>query len=240
MRPPPTTTVEREPNDEPAQADRIAAGTPVTGYLGKRRGPTEGDRDVYTLKLPGSGRRVVSVSVSGIPNLDLNLAIDNGARVDEGGVGEDEVVHRRAVEGRITITIAQTMAKGQELPVENVSDPYTLVVTEETAEGGEIEPNNMEADATELAPGRPVRGYLDARADVDLLRWTGGDGAFDVVVRADGVPLSWRVGDGARRTPGAAKVELRRGDVIRIERRERQPPGPLAGREAPWSIVVPP
>jgi serine/threonine-protein kinase len=240
MRPPPTTTVEREPNDEPAQADRIAAGTPVTGYLGKRRGPTEGDRDVYTLKLPGSGRRVVSVSVSGIPNLDLNLAIDNGARVDEGGVSEGEVVHRRAVEGRITITIAQTMAKGQELPVENVSDPYTLVVTEETAEGGEIEPNNMEADATELAPGRPVRGYLDARADVDLLRWTGGDGAFDVVVRADGVPLSWRVGDGARRTPGAAKVELRRGDVIRIERRERQPPGPLAGREAPWSIVVPP
>jgi eukaryotic-like serine/threonine-protein kinase len=239
MRPPPTVTAEREPNDEPAQADRIALGVPVTGYLGKRRSPTEGDRDVYTLKLPGSGRRVVSVSVSGIPNLDLNLAIDNGARVDEGGVGEGEAVHRRAVEGRVTITIGQTMGKGPQLPVENVSDPYTLVVTEEAAEGGEIEPNNMEADATELAPGLVVRGYLDTRADVDLLRWTGGDGTFDVVVRADGVPLSWRVGDGARRTPGAAKVELRRGDLIRIERREPQPPGPLVGRDAPWSIVVP-
>jgi hypothetical protein len=236
-RPPATTDVEREPNDDPAQADRIAAGTPVKGYLGKRRAPTEGDRDVYTLRLPGGGRRVVSVSVSGVPNLDLNLAVNRGAVVDEGGVGDGEAVHRRAVDGPVTITIAQTMAREQKLPVENVSDPYTLVVTEEVPEGGEIEPNNMEADATELAPGLEVRGFLDSRADVDLLRWTGGSGTFDVVVRVDGVPLQWRVGDGARRTPGAARVELSRGAVIRIERRPQ--PGPLVGRDAPWSIVVP-
>ncbi len=237
-RPPPTTTAEREPNDEPARADRIAAGAPVTGFLGKRRGPAEGDRDVYMLQLPGGGRRVISVQVSGIPNLDLNLTINNGARVDEGGVGAGEAVHRRAVDGPVTITIAQTMAKDQQLPVENVSDPYTLTVTEEAPEGGEIEPNNMEADATALAPGIEVRGFLDARADVDLLRWTGGAGTFEVVVRVDGVPLAWRVGDGARRTPGVAKVELAPGDVIRIERRDREQSGPLVGRDAPWSIVV--
>jgi len=237
-RPPPTTTVEREPNDEPAQADRIAAGAPVAGFLGKRRGPTEGDRDVYTLQLPGGGRRVVSVSVSGIPNLDLSLAINNTV-VDEGGVGAGEALHRRAIDGPVTITIAQTMARDQKLPVENVSDPYTLAVTEEAAEGGEIEPNNMEADATVLAPGLPLRGFLDSRGDVDLLRWAGGDGTFEVVVRVDGVPLQWCVGDGAKRTPGAAKVELRRGDVIRIERRDREQSGPLAGRDASWSIVVP-
>jgi len=234
-RPPPTTTAEREPNDDPAQADRIAPGAPVTGFLGKRRGPTEGDRDVYALQLRGGGRHIVSVSVSGIPNLDLSLAINNLV-VDEGGVGAGEAVHRRAVDGPVTITIAQTMGKEQKLPVENVSDPYTLVVTEEAAEGGEIEPNNMEADATELAPGRAVRGFLDSRADVDLLRWTGDGGTFDVVVRADGLPLQWRVGDGARRTPGAAKLELKRGDVIRIERRDQS--GPLVGADAPWSIVV--
>jgi hypothetical protein len=119
-----------------------------------------------------------------------------------------------------------------------VSDPYTLLVTEEDPEGGEIEPDNMEADATELAPGREVRGYLDSRTDVDLLRWTGGAGTFDVVVRADGLPLSWRVGDGARRTPGAARIELRPRDVIRIERRDRDQSGPLVGRDALWSIVV--
>jgi serine/threonine-protein kinase len=236
-RPPPTTTAEREPNDEPAQADRIAVGARVTGFLGKRRSPTEGDRDVYVLKLPAGARRVVTASVTGIPNLDLSLAI-NSTVADEGGVGDGEVVHRRAAEGTVTITVAQTMAKDQKLPVENVSDPYTLVVTEDAPDGGEIEPNNMEADATELLPGAEVRGFLDARGDVDLLRWTGGDGAFDVVVRADGVPLQWRVGDGARRTPGAARVELKRGDVIRIERRDAAPPGPLPGRDAPWSIVA--
>jgi serine/threonine protein kinase len=236
-RPTTTTTVEHEPNDEPAQADRIAAGAPVTGFLGKRRGPTEGDRDVYTLRLPGGGRRVVSVAVSGIPNIDISLAVDNIV-VDEGGVGEGEALHRRTVDGPVTITIAQTMAKDQKLPVENVSDPYTLTVTEEAPDGGELEPNNMEADATALLPGIELRGFLDARGDVDLLRWTGDAGTYNVVVRADGLPLSWRVGDGARRTPGAAKVELLRGDVIRLERRDRDQPGPLVGRDAPWSIVV--
>jgi serine/threonine-protein kinase len=234
----PTTSVEREPNDEPAQADRIAAGTPVTGFLGKRRSPSEGDRDVYTLRLPGGGRHVVSVSVSGVPNVDLNVAINNAAGVDEGGVGAGEGLHRRAVDGTVTITVAQTMGKDQKLPVENVSDPYTLVVTEEPADGGEVEPNNMEADASELSPGRELRGFLDTRADVDLLRWAGDSGTFDVVVRADGLPLQWRVNDGARRTPGGAKLELRKGDVLRIERPDRDRPGPLVGREAPWSIVI--
>jgi len=237
-RPPPMVTAEDEPNDEPAQANRIAAGAPVTGYLGKRRSQTEGDRDEYLLQLPGGGRRVISVSVSGIPNLDLNLSLDSGARADEGGVGEGESVHRRAVHGRVLITVAQTLAKDQRLPVENVSDPYRLVVTEEAPEGGEIEPNNMEADATQLAPGIEVRGFLDARADVDILRWAGDAGTFEVVVRVDGVPLQWRVGDGARRTPGVAKVELARGDLIRIERRDPDLSGPLVGRDAPWSIVV--
>ena len=237
-RPSATTSIEREPNDEPARADRIAAGTPVTGFLGKRRSPSEGDRDVYALRLPGGGRRVVSVSVSGIPNLDLNLAINNAAPVDEGGVGAGEVLHRRAVDGTVTITVAQTMAKDQKLPVENVSDPYTLLVTEEPAEGGEVEPNNMEADASELLPGRELRGYLDTRADVDLLRWAGESGTFDVVVRADGLPLHWRVNDGARRTPGAAKLELRKGDVIRLERTDLDRSGPLVGRDAPWSVMV--
>jgi hypothetical protein len=215
----------------------------VKGFLGKRRGPSEGDRDVYVLQLPSGSRRVVTVSVSGIPNIDLSLAIDNATLADEGGVGSGEVVHRRAIDGPVAITIAQTMARDQKLPVENVSDPYTLLVTEEAAEGGEIEPNDMEADATDLTPGLEVRGFLDSRADVDLLRWTGASGTFDVVVRADGVPLSWRVGDGARRTPGAARIELRRGDVIRIERRDREaagaPGAPLPGRDAPWTIVVP-
>ena len=83
---------------------------------------------------------------------------------------------------------AQTLAKDQKLPVENVSDPYTLTVTEEAA-AGETEPNNNEADANPLELTQELRGYLDTRDDVDVLRWTGADGTYNVIVRADGLPL---------------------------------------------------
>lgn len=242
-RPPATVTAEREPNNTTAQANRIAAGTEVSGYLGRRSSPTEGDRDVYLL--PGSGRRVISARVSGLPNLDLRLTIAGSdglgaVTVDEGGLGDGEIVHRRGFDGPVIITVAQTIARDQRMPVENVSDPYVLAVSEEPADDGEVEPNNLAADATTLGPGREVRGFLDTRGDVDLLRWRGARGAYTVIVRADGVPLQWRVGDGARRTPGAARVELAPGEVIRLERTDAAvaTPGALAGRDAPWSIVV--
>ncbi|MDQ3300386.1 MAG: serine/threonine protein kinase [Myxococcota bacterium] len=245
-REPATVTTESEPNHETRQADRIALGTVTTGYLGKRLSPSEGDRDTYVVKLTGA-RHVVSVSVTGVPNLDLVLTVHEGEglrtmTIDEGGIGDGEVLHRRVVEGRLVITIGQVMAPGQRHPVENVSDPYELRVTEEVVDAGEAEPNNSEADANPLALTYELRGYLDARRDVDLLRWTGETGAYIVVVRADGLPLQWRTADGKARTPGEARLQLTKGELIRLERADRGSAGgaksPLPGRDAPWSIVV--
>jgi serine/threonine-protein kinase len=238
----PTLREEREPNDEVAQANRIAAGTSVTGYLGKRHSPTEPDRDVYVVPWPAGSRRVVTVAVSGLPNIDLNLSVNDGdglhgATVDEAGIGAGEALHRRAVDGPIVITVGETMAKDQTLPIENVSDPYRLTVTEETLPG-ESEPNNMDADANPLVLTEELRGTLDTRLDVDLLRWTGETGEFHIVVRADGVPLVWRLPDGKPRTPGAAAIALHRGDLIRLERTDRSGTGPLPGRDGQWSVVV--
>ncbi|HEY0190104.1 MAG TPA: hypothetical protein VGC42_03225, partial [Kofleriaceae bacterium] len=160
----------------------------------------------------------------------------HGATVNEAGVGSGEVLHRRAVDGPVVITVGETLGKDQ-LPIENVSDPYTLTVTEE-ALAGEAEPNNMDADATPLALTEELRGYLDTRVDVDLLRWSGPAGSFQVVVRADGLPLVWRLADGKPRTPGAATVELHQGEVIKLERSDRAGKGPLVGRDRPWSVVV--
>jgi hypothetical protein len=246
MRPPGTLRAEREPNDDLAQANRVAPGVPVTGYLGKRRSSTEGDRDVYRVDWPRGTRRVATVALTGLPNLDVNLRIDDsdgvhGAVSDEGRLGEGEVLHRRVVDGPLVISVGQTLAPGQQLPIENVSDAYELTVTEERGDAGEIEPNNLEADATPLAPTWELRGYLDARDDVDLLRWTGPDGRFIVVVRGDGLPFAWRLAGGKPRTPGEATVDLRRGELIRIERTDRSEPAvplPPKGRDAPWSIVV--
>jgi serine/threonine-protein kinase len=244
-REPPPLTEEREPNDDLAHANRIAPATQVTGYLGKRMSTDEGDRDVFVVRWPSDAHHVVTTRVTGIPNLDIKLAVADGdglhgAIADAGGMGDGEVVHRRSIAGSLVVTVSQTLANAGKLPVENVSDPYTLTVTEEPADGGEVEPNGTEADANPLAPTIELRGYLDTRDDVDILRWTGGNGTFDVVVRADGLPLSWRTPDGRTRTPGAASVELHTGDFLRLERTDRNEHGPLRGRDVMWSIVVTP
>ena len=232
---------EQEPNDDVSRANRIAAGVPVTGYLGKRHSPTEPDRDVYLVPWAAGSRRVVTVAVSGLPNIDINLSVNDGdglhgATVDEAGVGGGEVLHRREVDGPVVITVGETLG-ADKLPVENVSDPYTLTVTEETL-AGETEPNNMEADANPLVLTEELRGYLDTRLDIDLLRWTGETGTYSIVVRGDGVPLVWRLPDGKARTPGSAQIELHKGDVIRLERTDRGGKGALGGRDTPWSVVV--
>ncbi|MBL0212861.1 MAG: protein kinase [Myxococcales bacterium] len=241
-RKPPPATSEREPNNDPADATVIAASVPVPGYLAKRLSPTEGDRDLYLVKWPSGSRRSVTVTVTAPPNIDINLGVTDATGVhqlttDEGGIGETEVLHRRMFEGSVMVTVAQTIHKDQKFPIENVSDAYTVLVTEDSPQG-ETEPNSIDADANPLKLTEELRGYLDTRQDVDLLRWTGEDGIYNVVVRADGLPLVWRVADGKPRTPGAASVELHKGDTVRLERGDRTGTGPLPGRDVLWSIVV--
>nr|MBA3458136.1 serine/threonine protein kinase [Deltaproteobacteria bacterium] len=233
-------SIEAEPNNDLANATRIAAGTTVVGHLGKRAGPHEGDRDLYLVRWQSGSRRVVSAIVTAPPNIDINITIADGVRattVDEAGVGEPEMMFRRAVDGPIVVTVGQTMAKDQKYPIENVSDAYTVTVTEEKA-AGELEPNGIEADANALEATRELVGFLDTRTDIDVLRWTGDTGTFNVVVRADTLPLVWNAGDGKQRTPGAARIDLKRGQMIRLERTDKVSKGTLPARDAMWSIVV--
>jgi serine/threonine-protein kinase len=242
MREKPPLTEEAEPNNDGNHANKIAVGN-VTGYVGKRMTEQDGDRDVFVVSWPSNSRHVVTVKVSALPNLDINLAVNDsdgqhGATSDDGRIGEGEVLHRRSVDGALVITIGETVPKGT-LPVENVSDAYTLTVIDETAPG-ETEPNATPVDANPLEPTHELRGYLDSRNDVDQLRWMGPDGTFNVIVRADGLPLAWRIGDDKLRTPGSAKVKLAHGELIRLERTDRSSTGPLPARDTMWSVVVMP
>jgi len=242
VREPPPLTVEREPNNDSAHANKIAAGSEVIGFVGKRMSMQDGDRDIYVVPWPSGSRRVVTVRVTGLPNLDVNLAVSDrdgahSASSDEAGVGEGEVLHRRSIDGPLVIAVGETVPKDAKLPVENVSDPYTLTIVEEPLVG-ESEPNANDADANPLEVTQELRGYLDARGDIDQLRWIGPDGDYNVIVRADGIPLAWRIGDGQMRTPGAARVTLKRGELIRLERTDRTATGVPPGRDAMWSIVV--
>ncbi|HEY5923078.1 MAG TPA: serine/threonine-protein kinase [Kofleriaceae bacterium] len=237
MREKPPLTEESEPNNDGNHANRIAANTEITGYLGKRMSQQDGDRDTYIVKFPGGSRRIVTVRVTGVPNQNVNLSVHD-VLSDDGELGEGEVLHRRAIEGPVVVTVGQTVVKGT-LPIENVSDPYKLTVTEEKL-AGEIEPNANDADANPLELTHELRGYLDTRQDTDQLRWTGETGEYNVVVRGDGLPLTWRLADGQLRTPGSARVTLQHGELIRLERSDRSATGPLTARDVSWSVVVMP
>jgi len=243
LRPPKAVTEEHEPNNGRSDANRIDINTEVTGYLGKRIGPRAPDIDTYIVPSTGQ-RRVVTATVTSPPNIDVNLTIEDAGGIrravtDEAPLGGAEAIHRRRIDGAIIVTVTQTVAPGTTFVTENVSDPYTLVVTEERADTGEVEPNNSEADATAWVPGAELHGYLDARLDIDLLRFGGEAGTYSVVVRADGVPLAWSLAGDKPRTPGAATLTLTPGQLVRIERTDRgEATGTLPGRDAPWSIVA--
>jgi eukaryotic-like serine/threonine-protein kinase len=239
-------SVEREPNSELSHATLIAFDAPVTGLLGKRRAKNEGDRDVFKVKDSG-GRLLLSVAVTAIPNVDISLQVMGAdgrawATVNEGGVGEGEQIFRRQIEGPVYVAIESQLEKGRTVPTENVSDGYTLTVRSVDADvGWESEPNASQADANELAPGRALQGRLETRGDVDVLRWTGGDGTVALQVQADGIPLVWQLEDGVARQPGSAKVRLKRDELIRLTRTDQSAETSAAAtRTAPWTITATP
>jgi serine/threonine-protein kinase len=248
LRPNPPHTAEVEPNNDDAHATRIAAGTDVTGYLGKRVSRGEPDSDAYLVPWSAGSTHVVSVRVSGLPNLDLAMQLHDSrdqqiATADETGVGGGEVLLRWKVDGPLVVHVGEALAPGA-LPVENVSDPYTLTVTaEEVSAGWETEPNGNAPDATPLPPGSAVRGWLEARGELDLLRWEGDTGPVLVEVTADAaLPLRWRGPDGVSREPGAATVTLEHGAILRLERTDRGVPHdrPLPGLDSPWTVTATP
>ncbi|MEZ4368418.1 MAG: serine/threonine-protein kinase [Kofleriaceae bacterium] len=245
-RPSPPRSEEAEPNDEQAQATPIVAGGEVTGLLGRRRSVTEGDRDMFRVAWPIGSRHLVTTTVTAPPNVDVTLGLrrDDGgviALANDGGVGDRERLRRRWVEGPLLVEVAQVATTGGALPVENVSDPYVLVVQEETDEPGwESEPNGGGADATPIAAGGTVRGYLDARSDVDVLRWTGPAGKVAVELEPGPIPMTWTLADGVVRTAGAT-VTLAEGALISLERSDRDDgPGPLPGVDAAYAITLRP
>ncbi len=249
LRTEPPATREREPNQDLATATPIAFATDVTGQLGKRLDARAPDRDLYRVLATGEGERIVDVHVAAIPNIDLVLTLRDAtgqpiAVVDESGVGAPEALHRRRVRGGVVIEVGQAMAPDQRWPIENVSDDYTLRIDTDDARGWEIEPDGTAGDATPITPGQPLRGWLDARADVDVLRWDGPAGPATVEVAADAsLPIAWRIGDGPRQlAAGKVSASLAAGDRIWLERTDRDRPRgqPLPGEEQAWTVTVTP
>ena len=224
--------VESEPNNLLADANRIAAGEPVTGYLGKRVSVTDGDRDFYRVG-PGDSRlAAITAKVSAIPNIDIALRLyaPGGQLIDaadENGVGLPESIHDRVVEGEVVVMVGhRERAPGdRSLPTENVSDAYELVVRRAALDDGrEREPNDSPAAASPIAVGQAVSGTLDRRDDVDLFRFEGAPGDYELSIGgAQDAPVRWSVGE-IRSSERRASVELVPGSIVRLDRLDQDAP----------------
>jgi len=223
LRQPQPRTSEAEPNNERSDATLIQVDTKVTGHLGKRISTSEPDRDYYRVKqTPGrDGKTAVTVELTGLPNMDVDLAVldENGRRLahaNAGGIGAGEIIHRYRVDAPIYVAIGQVKPEGPSLPIENVSDKYTLRVTYEAADATtEVEPDNTPSDAIELRLDQTIRGYLDRRVDRDVFVFRGARGKYRLAIGgASSVPLQWQLGSAHPRTKRAATVALEPGSCF--------------------------
>lgn len=192
---------------------------------------------------------VVTAHVTSLPNIDIELSLFDATgtpitRVSEGALDRDEWLRRFRVIGPFHIMVSQVLPSGTTLPIENVSDSYTLTVTVDMpSDSQESEPNETPSDAMNLAPGQGITGYLDRRSDIDTYRFIGPPGRYTVIIEGgDGVPITWRAGDGDPSVERRTTLELAIGDMLRLSRTDRDLPSSaaIATPDAPYTLRLSP
>jgi uncharacterized protein YjhX (UPF0386 family) len=156
---------EREPNDTPPRATPLAAGEKMKGFVAPA-----GDVDWYALEV--STPSIARLSVTGVENVDLTLAVHDAAgalllSVDEGRVREGEILPGVPLRpGRTLVRVAAKRAHE-----ENVFAPYELVAELRPDTGKEEhEPNPDARRANPIAVGATREGFLHPKRDVDVYR----------------------------------------------------------------------
>ncbi len=168
---------EIEPNDQLARATLLPRDGFREGFLAPR-----GDADVFVLR---SERPVLArFEVSGVDRVDLELAVlrrkDGGEeevvalKANDGDVKEPEILNNVYCPGECWVRVQGAARKVDGKWVrdaENAEQSYRLSVSAIPDTGvEEREPNGTAAVATPLLPGRPMRGTIQPRRDVDYYR----------------------------------------------------------------------
>jgi serine/threonine protein kinase len=198
------SSVEREPNDSPANATLLPLDVSVMGRIGKRQSGGQPDMDYFRVP-PGKGARVVSARIEGIPGVDLVLELfDAGglllAKSDAHGAGAGEWLQPEMIgRGEAFLLVRQIWIQGT-TPLEDVADPYRLSVHWGPYESGwEVEPNDWRDHANIVEPGQAVKGYLGSAEDKDWFSFTWTVSGFLVgrITAPGGVDIAVRLGDAA-------------------------------------------
>ncbi|HHH28489.1 MAG TPA: serine/threonine protein kinase, partial [Polyangiaceae bacterium] len=130
QRPVEVATAEQEPNNELNEANPLPEAATFTGYLGPRSSEERSDADLFVLANPGGDRRVVSIQVSAIPNMDIVFELFREGITapvlvaNSGGIGQPESVPNFVIDGPTYYVRVREHWESGRLPTENVSDPY--------------------------------------------------------------------------------------------------------------------
>lgn len=182
---------EFEPNDDLAHATPL----PLNGYREGFLSPA-GDVDYYVLRV--SQPSLARFELSGLDKVDLVLSlVEAGAKPgtdkvllksNEGGVKEPERLNSVACVAECFVKVEGAPRKVDGKWVrdfENSEQPYRLtVVTTPDTGAEEREPNDTADTATPLSPGKPVRGTIYPKRDVDFFRLDLGDRPVKTPLRA--------------------------------------------------------
>ena len=168
---------EYEPNDDLAHATPL----PLDGYREGFLTPKT-DVDYYVVRPPQPS--LVRFELSGVEKLDLQLSlVEPGPkpgtervlqRSNDGAVKEPERLNSVACAKECYVKVEGALRKVDGKWVrefENPDQPYRLTVRTVPDDGSEErEPNDTADQATPIALGRPIRGTIYPKRDVDFFR----------------------------------------------------------------------
>ncbi|MFN7130551.1 MAG: ABC transporter substrate-binding protein [Myxococcales bacterium] len=172
-------TAELEPNDDAAHATQLANDGVRQGYFAPK-----GDVDYFFVRYDQPS--IVRVELAGVDRVDPVLSIvkvpaagatkeETLVRANDGGTREGELLNNVAIgpEGvLVKVEAAARQVDGKWVrDQENANEPYRLTFTSRPDEGAdEREPNDAPERATAFELGKPMKGTIHPRKDVDLFK----------------------------------------------------------------------
>ncbi|MCO4760034.1 MAG: protein kinase [Myxococcales bacterium] len=166
--------LEQEPNDTPGQANQLDEAGEAKGSIGKRRSREMADKDCFKLP-PLAPNDDLSIFVRGIPTMDLELSLIDGAGVarvvlSHRGEGRGEVLRHVDTRFGPRVLCLTERAKAGKVAGESLSDMYTLRVERKPrAAWTETEPNDGKR-SNSLPGGKSIGGTLDGPFDIDVFQ----------------------------------------------------------------------
>lgn len=164
---------EFEPNDEPARATELPPNSYRDGFISPK-----GDVDVF--RLVTDGPSIAKLQLSGVDKVDLLLSVIKPVegkpeevllKANEGVAREPEQLNNVACDGVCFIRVEAAAKKVEGKWVkedENADQPYRLTAVVVPDDGTEEkESNNTPAAATPVSLGKPIRGTIYPKKDVD-------------------------------------------------------------------------